>query len=87
MGRLELPIPELSNDSLSWSAKEIEKRIRTQTPPSLRNSISVRPYRRGDGTGIRIDYADEAESFVFAAIEYPKGSSRHEDDVPHGRAR
>ncbi len=87
MGKLELPLPELGTDSLSWSAKDIEKRIRAQTPPDLRTSILVRPFKRSDKTGVSIEYADEAENFVFAAIEYPKDSTRHEDEIPHGRVR
>ena len=80
-----MPLPELGTDSLSWSAKDIEKRIRAQTPPDLRTTIMVRPFKRADKTGISIEYADEAESFVYAAIEYPKGSTRHEEEVPNGR--
>jgi hypothetical protein len=83
MGSLELPLPELGNDSLSWSAKDIEKRIRAQTPSDLRDSINVRPFRNGKQTGIRIEYDDKAERFVFVAIEYPQGSGKHEDVVPH----
>ncbi len=83
MGRLELPLPELGEDSLSWSAKDMEKRIRAQTPADLRNTIAVRPFRKGQQTGICIEYDDKAERFVFVAIEYPKGSGKHEDAVPH----
>ncbi len=87
MGRLELPMPELGNDSLSWSAKDIEKRIRSETPARLRDSIKVRPFRQGEQTGIHIEYDDEAEGFVYRAIEYPKGGTRHEDAVPHPGSR
>ena len=79
MGRLELPLPEIGADSLSWSAKDIEKRIRAQTPVDLRDSIEVRPFRKGKQTGVRIEYDDKAERFVFVAIEYPQGSGKHED--------
>ena len=85
MGRLELPLPELGEDSLSWSAKDIEKKIRAQTPADLRDSIAVRPFRDGKQTGIRIEYDDKAEQFVFIAMEYPKGGGKHEDPVPHRR--
>lgn len=85
MGRLELPIPELGNESLSWSAKALEKRIRAQVPPSLRDSVTVRPFKKGERTGVLIDYPDEAESHVFVAIEYPKGGARNEDSVPRRR--
>jgi len=85
MGRLELPIPELGKDSLNWSAKDIEKRVRSQIPADLRDSVTVRPFKNGERTGVSIDYPDEAEQLVFVAIEYPKGGKRHEDTVPHGR--
>ena len=82
---MELPLPELDNDSLSWAAKDLEKRIRAQTPKDLRNTITVRPFRKGDRTGLDIGYDDEAEQFVQVAIEYPAGGQRHEDAVPHMR--
>jgi len=85
MGRLELPIPELGKDNLSWSAKDIEKRIRAQVPTSLRESVTVRPFKKGERTGVLIEYPDEAESHVFVAIEYPKGGAGHEDSVPRRR--
>ena len=84
MGRLELPLPELGEDSLGWSAKDMEKRIRSQTPIEYRDSIEVRPFRKGKQTGVYIEYDDKAEQFVFVAIEYPKGSGRREDAEPHG---
>jgi len=83
MGKLELPLPELGEDSLSWSAKDLEKRIRAQTPSDLRESIAVRPFRKGKQTGVYVEYDDKAERFVFVAIEYPQDSDRHEDAVPH----
>ncbi len=85
MGRLELPMPELGTDSLSWAAKDLEKRIRIQTPESMRNLIVVRPYRKDGRTGISVEYPDPAERYVQVAIEYPKDSPRHEDAVPHRR--
>jgi hypothetical protein len=85
MGKLELPIPELGNESLNWSAKDLEKRIRAQVAPSLRDSVTVRPFKNGERTGVSIDYPDEAEKSVFVAIEYPKGGSRHEDSAPRRR--
>jgi hypothetical protein len=83
MGRLELGLPEMGNDSLSWAAKDLEKRIRAQTPEDLRESVVVRPFKNGEKTGVRIEYDDSAERFVFVAIEYPQGSGKHEDAVPH----
>ncbi len=87
MGRLELPMPEMEKDSLSWSAKDLEKRIRSQMPANWRDAVRVRPFRGGDKTGVVIEYPDEVEQMVFVAIEYPKGDSTHEDAVPHRRGR
>ncbi|MGQ9587985.1 MAG: hypothetical protein ACUVT7_06370 [Thermoplasmata archaeon] len=75
MGKLEIPLPELGKgkQSLDSSAKDLEARIRSQIPAPYRGSISVRPFRDGARTGLAIEYDDRAESFVCAAIEYPRG--------------
>ena len=83
-GRLELPMPELGKNSLSKLAKDMEKKIKAQTPDSLRQSVKARPYKKGDATGIAIDYDDRAEQFVYIAMEYPKGTSREETVDPKG---
>jgi len=80
-------LPELSNDSLSWAAKDMEKRIRAKAPSNVRQSIVVRPFRKGEKTGIYIEYDDSAEQLVYVAIEYPKGSGLHEDVAPTTEAR
>ena len=82
MGKLELPMPELGKNMLEDSARDLEKRIRLQTPPSLRDSITVRPQRKGEESWLVIEYDDEAEQFVYIAIEYPAGSGRSETADP-----
>lgn len=84
MGKLEIPLPELGEgkQSLASSAKELESRIKSQVPAPLRESIKVRPFRNRSRTGLAIEYDDRAESFVYAALEYPKGGGREEYAEP-----
>jgi hypothetical protein len=75
MGRLELPLPELGN-SLESRAKQVQARIREQTPKDLRSTIVVKTFKKGKETGLTIEYDDRAENFVFMAMEYPKGAGK-----------
>lgn len=77
-------MPELGKGSLSGLAKDMEKKIKAQTPDSLRSTIKVQPFRKGQQTGIAIEYDDRAERFVYVAIEYPRGSRKEETVVPKG---
>jgi len=70
MGRLEIPLPEIG-ESLSTNARKLEERIKQQTPTALRNSIRVGTYKKGNHTGLAIEYDDRAENFVYTAMEYP----------------
>jgi len=83
VGKLEIPLPELgkAKQSLKSSAKDLQAKIKSQTPAPYRDSISVRPFRDGARTGLAIEYDDHAESFVYAAIEYPRGG-KGESAVP-----
>ncbi len=80
--KLELPMPELGEGTLEAAASDLQRRIRIQTPPSLRESVKVRPFREGARTGLAIEYDDRAENFVYAAIEYPIGSGKAETVEP-----
>ncbi|MBU0684686.1 MAG: hypothetical protein ABIE25_04450 [Thermoplasmatota archaeon] len=80
MGKLELPLPEIGN-SLESHAKEIQARIREQTPKDLRDSIVVKAFKKGKETGLAIEYDDRAENFVYMAMEYPKGGGKKESAV------
>lgn len=84
MGSLELPLPQLGEGALSLEdiAKEMQTRIRTQTPESLRKTVKVRPFEEGDRTGIVVEFDDRAERFVYIALEYPARSGRAESTVP-----
>jgi len=86
MGKLELPLPELGV-SLDESAKEMQDRIRGQVPNRFRDSVVVRAFRKGGKTGLEISYDDEAENFVYVALEYPRGSGRTEKAGPGDRRR
>jgi len=81
MGRLELPLPEMGG-RLEERAKDVQARIRAQTPEDLRDSIVVKPFRKGDLTGLAIEYDDRAENFVYVAMEYPRGGDREESAIP-----
>lgn len=85
MGRLELPLPEIGR-ALKEHVKDMQAKIRAQTPPELRESIVVNAFKKGGKTGIAIEYDDRAESFVYTAIEYPRGG-REESVDPHQRSR
>lgn len=81
MGRLELPLPELGKP-LEESAKAMESKIRAQVAPEYRKSIVVKAFRKGQKTGLAIEYDDRAENQVYVAMEYPKGSGREEGSAP-----
>ena len=81
VGRLELPLPDVGV-SLESHAKEMQTRIREQTPKELRSSIIVRAFKKGNETGLAIEYDDRAENFVYMAMEYPKGGRKKESVVP-----
>ena len=81
MGRLELPLPEMGRP-LKERVKDLQAKIRAHAPPELRSSIIVTAFKKGDRTGIAIKYDDRAESFVYTAIEYPKGGGRGESASP-----
>ena len=85
MGKLELPLPEIGK-SLESHAKDMQARIRDQTPKELRSSIVVRTYRKGQQTGLLIEYDDRAENFVYMAMEYPKGTSKEETAESRGKS-
>ena len=89
MGRLELPLPQLGKgeQSLEAVSKQMQEKIRARAPKDLRETIVVRPYAKGRQTGLAIDYDDRAESFVYAAIEYPSGSGTEEVAVPKRPSR
>jgi len=70
MGRLEIPLPEMG-EMLSDNAKKLEDKIKKQTPTALRGSIKVGTYKKGEHTGLAIEYDDRAENFVYTAMEYP----------------
>lgn len=80
MGRLELPLPRLGKgkQSLEFVARELQERIRAQAPKGLRETIIVKPFARGQQTGLSIAYDDRAESIVYVALEYPAGSGKKE---------
>ena len=84
LGRLELPMPELGKGehSLASTAKDMEKRIKAQTPPELRDSVAVKTFRKGGRTGLAIEFDDRAEKYVYVAIEYPAGAGHEEYAVP-----
>ena len=85
MGRLELPLPEfgkVARDNLNTAARNMEAKIRAQTPVELRESIIVRTYKKGDSTGIAIEYDDRAENYVYVAMEYPRPGRKEESVIP-----
>jgi hypothetical protein len=71
MGRLELPLPEMGR-SLETHAKDLQERIREHIPEKLRMTVVVKTFKKGDRTGIAIEYDDKVENLVYAAIEYPR---------------
>ena len=77
VGRLELPLPEIGKQ-LKERAKDVQAKIRAQTPEELRGSVKVRPFKKGDVTGLTIEYDDRAENFVYIAMEYPRGGGKKE---------
>lgn len=81
MGRLELPLPEIGKP-LEDSAKAMESKIRAQVTPEYRKSIVVRAFKKGQRTGVVIEYDDRVENQVYVAMEYPKGSAREECSAP-----
>jgi hypothetical protein len=87
MGRLELPLPQLGKgkQSLEYVASEMQERIRARAPKDLKETIIVKPFTRGEQTGLSIDYDDRAEGVVYVAIEYPAGSGKKETAVPRKR--
>ncbi|OGS42026.1 MAG: hypothetical protein A3K67_07750 [Euryarchaeota archaeon RBG_16_62_10] len=82
---MEIPLPELGGGKLSLksSARAMEKRIKDQTPADLRRSIVVKPFRKGERTGLVIEFDDRAENFVYVAMEYPRGGGKKESVAPH----
>ncbi len=89
MGTLELPMPEFGDGwkSLESMAEEMQKRIRSQVPREFRASVTVTPFRRDGETGLRIEYDDRAERYVYVAIEYPAGSGKEECAAPDSERR
>ncbi len=84
MGRLELPLPDIGH-SLENRAKDVQEKIRAQTPEELKSSVKVKPFRKGDRTGLAIEYDDRAENFVYIAMEYPRGDRKDESVDPSRR--
>ena len=79
MGRLELPLPDIGKGktSLDLAAKEMQARIRNDIPEQFRRSLTVKPFRKGERTGLAIEYDDKAENMIYSAIEYPsKGGKK-----------
>jgi hypothetical protein len=70
VGRLELPLPEIGAP-LKAHAKHMQARIRAQVPGELRKSVKVKVFKKGERSGIVIEYDDRAENFVYTAMEYP----------------
>ena len=83
MGRLELPLPEIGkgNTALKKSAADMQARIRLRAPAEVRDSIVVKTFRKGNKTGIAIEYDDRAENYVYLAIEYLAGG-KEESVIP-----
>jgi hypothetical protein len=81
MGRLELPLPEIGKP-LEAHAKDMQARLREHVPTGLRESVKVTAFKKGDKTGIAIEYDDRAENFVYSAMEYPRGRG---EEKPVGR--
>lgn len=75
MGRLELPLPEIGAP-LKAHAKHMQARIRAQVPDELKKSIKVKVFKKGERTGIVIEYDDRAENLVYAAMEYSRGGGK-----------
>ena len=85
MGRLELPMPELgkkAKNDLESAAKDMQARIRAQTPIELRKTVIVKTFKKGGSAGIEIEYDDRAENFVYIAMEYPRPGRKEESVVP-----
>jgi len=68
--------------SLNDAAADLQRRIRAQAPPELRDSIVVKTLRKADQRVLSIEYDDRAENHVYAALEYPRGSGRSESLEP-----
>ena len=81
MGRLELPLPDIGG-KLKERAKDVQDKIRAQTPKELRASVKVKPFRKGGMEGLAIEYDDRAENFVYIAMEYPRGEKKGESVDP-----
>lgn len=81
---MELPLPELGEGktSMKASARDMQAKIRAQTPPDLRDSIRVTAFERSGKTGLLIEYDDKAENYVYMAMEYPVGGKREERIEP-----
>jgi hypothetical protein len=58
--------------TLEAAAKDMQTRIRNQLPPELKDTVVVRMFKRGESTGLAIEYDDRAENYVYMAMEYPK---------------
>lgn len=71
MGRLELPLPELGKP-LETHAKDMQEKIRKQIPEKMRKTVVVKAFKKGNRTGIAIEYDDKVENLVYSAIEYPR---------------
>ena len=80
MGRLELPLPEIGTP-LKAHAKNMQDRIRAHVPSELRKSVKVKAFKKGDTTGIAIEYDDRAENFVYTAMEYSRGGGTDKPDA------
>jgi hypothetical protein len=72
---LELPLPEIGAP-LKAHAKHVQARIRAQVPDELTKSIKVKVFKKGQRTGIVIEYDDRAENLVYAAMEYSRGGGK-----------
>ena len=74
LGKLELSLPDLGKGMgyLQRSAQGLEMKIKEAVPEEHRSSVVVRPFRKGDSTGLTVDYDDRIESLVFFAIEEPR---------------
>lgn len=71
VGKIELPMPELGRGTqfLSSSADRMQEDIRSKVPERYRSTVVVRPFKRRGSTGISVEYDDEAEPYVMAALE------------------
>jgi len=89
MGRLELPLPEFgkgAKDNLRAAAGNLQAKIRAQTPEEFRETVVVKTFKKGDSTGIAIEYDDRAENYVYVAMEYPRPGKKEETALPRGKS-